>query len=215
MLITFNECIRANGGKPFSGVIHIGAHEGEEIEMYSQAGVRNVIWFEANKTLMKTLYDKTKMHPVKQQYVCEVLSDTDGDKVEFHITNNGQSSSMLKLGTHKEHYPHITVVATKELITKRFDTFCRDNVAMVAMEDFDFVNLDVQGAELKVLKGFGELLNKHKNIKAIYSEVNFEEVYTGAPNVAEIDEHLIPFGFKRVTTSTTPYGWGDALYLRS
>lgn len=213
MLIPFTECIRIYG-KPFEGVIHVGAHQGEEAQDYQKGGVKQVLWVEANKLIMKDLYDKTKFIPMKQQYLCEVLSDTDGEKVVFNITNNGQSSSILPLGTHKDHHPSVHVIENREVITSRFDTVYRKNMTHIDLEKMDFVNLDVQGAELKVLKGFGELFTKFPNIKAVYTEVNFEELYVGAALIGELDDYLGTLGFKRVATNETPYKWGDSLYLR-
>lgn len=211
MLIPYETCIQIFG-KTFSNVVHIGAHYGEEVDAYQRSGVQSIYWFEANKNIMKHLFDATKQYSIKQEYFCEVLSDSDDQEIEFKITNNGQSSSILNLGTHQKHYPNITVIETKKLKTKRFDTVAKkENINLHAV---DFINLDVQGAELKVLKGFGNIFEVHSNIKAVYSEVNFEEVYVGAPMVEEIDEYLGKYGFARIQTAVTPYKWGDALYIR-
>ena len=213
MLIDYKKCIQIHG-KPYDVVIHIGAHHGEEIKDYVANGVKKVLWFEANKKMMKHLFENTSKFAIKQEYYCEVLSDENDKEIEFKVTNNGQSSSILDLGTHEKHYPHIVVIEKQILKTKRFDTLCEKNNNSINLNDFQFINLDVQGAELKVLKGFGELFDKFNNIKAIYSEVNFEEVYVGAPLMQEIDAYLKNFGFERVITAETPYKWGDALYLR-
>lgn len=198
----------------FSGILHIGAHVGEEISQYHKCGIKQILWVEGNKNLMKDLYDNTKMFPVKQQYLCEVLSDKDGTQLKFNITNNGQSSSILSLGTHKQHHPQVHVVEEREVTTSRFDTVYRKNMAMIVLEDLDFINIDVQGAELKVLKGFGDLLNKYRNIRVIYSEINEEYVYEQCCLVGELDEFLLQFGFKRVLTRMTEYKWGDSVYFR-
>ena len=126
MLIPFHKCIQL-AGFHFQGVLHVGAHLGEEISDYKGYGVKNVIWFEANRNLMAQLFENTRRYDVKQEYFCEVLSNTDDEEVNFAITNNGQSSSILELGTHKKHHPHIHVVDTKKLKTKRFDTFVKNN----------------------------------------------------------------------------------------
>ncbi|NBP56353.1 FkbM family methyltransferase [bacterium] len=210
MLIPYSECIAINK-QSFNNIVHIGAHHGEEIEDYIKFGVKKIYWFEANKLMMKHLFDNTNRYPIEQHYFCEVLSDANDEEVEFKITNNGQSSSILELGTHQSHYPHITVTETRKLKTKRFDTLvAQKNIDIMSV---DFINLDIQGAELKALKGFGDIL-KTSNIKAIYSEVNFEQLYVGAALIQEIDQYLSLYDFTRVITVNTPYNWGDALYLR-
>jgi hypothetical protein len=47
----------------------------------------------------------------------------------------------------------------------------------------DFLKIDVQGYELEVLKGAQESL---RNIEVILTEVNYLEVYQGAPLAAEL-----------------------------
>jgi len=213
MLISFKKCLQTYGN-PINGVIHIGAHHGEEIKDYAEANVKAVVWFEANKTLMKNLFDNTNRYSnVNQEYFCQVLSDNDNEDVEFHITNDPQASSILELGTVEKHYPHIKVVETKKLKTISFNSFYHANKQKFEIQKFDFINLDVQGAELKVLKGFKDLL-RLESIKCIYTEVNFEHLYKNVPLVNEIDEYLKVFGFERIITVNTQYNWGDALYLR-
>jgi FkbM family methyltransferase len=212
MLIPFRSCVERAG--TFSSVVHIGAHLGEEAGDYKANGVKSVVWFEANRNLMAQLFENTQKHDMKQEYFCAVLSDKDGEEVNFSITNNGQSSSILELGTHKIYHPHIHVVDSKKLQTKRFDTLAELNRNKIDLGSVDFINLDVQGAELKVLQGFGSILGNFKNIKAVYTEVNSEEVYVGCALAPQIDAFLGEFGFLRVATKMTEARWGDALYLR-
>jgi hypothetical protein len=95
------------------------------------------------------------------------------------------------------------------MATKTLKTFYKENSLNVA--DYNFMNLDIQGAELLALRGAGDIL---KNFDYIYTEVNIEELYDGCCLMNEIDEYLKQFGFKRVITEMTQYGWGDAFYVK-
>lgn len=212
MYITMKQCIEAIG-QPINGVIHIGAHHGEEALDYSNNGVKKVLWVEANKKMMKHLYDKTCNLPIKSQYYCATLSNEDNEEVVLNITNNGQSTSILELGTHATQYPHITVQEKIKVRTKKFETLWRENSANINIDDYDFINLDVQGAELKVLEGFGKLYEL-ADFKAIYTEINFEKVYKDCCLVEELDEFLGKFGFIRTLTAAPEGSWGDALYQK-
>ena len=53
-----------------------------------------------------------------------------------------------------------------------------------------------------------------KSIDYIYSEVSVCELYIGVNKLNEIDSFLSSFGFKRVATKLTKYGWGDVLYTK-
>jgi len=213
MYINMNQCIQASGGKPFKGVIHIGAHHGEEAQDYVNCGVKNVLWVEANPYIMKNLFDQTRKMSLQTEYLNEVLSDVDNEETTLNIANNGQSSSILELGLHAIQYPHIQYVKRLPVKTKRFDTAVQENPTKVDMSKYDFINIDVQGAELKVLKGFGELLKQYP-IRAVYTEINFQELYKGCCLVHELDEYLSQFGFKRLITVAPEKTWGDALYAR-
>ena len=76
----------------------------------------------------------------------------------------------------------------------------------------NFLNMDIQGAELKCLQGFEDGL---KMIDYIYAEVNTKELYAGCAQLPELDAWLAARGFKRVEISMTGWGWGDALYVRN
>jgi len=207
------QCVEANRGVPFKGVLHIGAHHGEEAEAYQQCGVRNVLWVEANRDYMKTLYEHCRNVPIKNKYFNVVLSDVDNENLLLNVANNGQSTSILEFGTHATMYPHITFTKRVPVKARRFDAFYRENIFDIDLDEYDFINLDVQGAELKVLKGFGDLFERFP-FKAVYSEVNLEEVYKGCCLIDELDEHLAQYGFTRLLTATPEGTWGDALWLR-
>ena len=83
----------------------------------------------------------------------------------------------------------------------------------IPIDKLNFINLDIQGVELRALKSMEQYLNY---VDFIYTEVNIEEVYKGCNLMSEIDEYLSNFGFKRVTQRIyTQYGWGgDAFYMK-
>jgi len=139
-----------------------------------------------------------------------VVSDKDGEEVTFNITNNGQSSSFLELGTHEKHHPQVHVVKKEKMITSRMDTIIEKE--SINMDSINFLNLDIQGVELKALKGMGKYID---NIDYIYTEVNTEKVYKDCALMSEIDEFLKEKGFERKCEAIyKQYGWGDAFYMR-
>lgn len=204
MLITFKDII-SNYGKP-NGIIHIGAHKMEERSSYLDCGIENIIWIEANPLLAKNNEQIISKSEKIFQYA---ISDQDNKIYDFKITNNGESSSILDLNLHKYYYPDIHVIDSISVNSKRIDTLVKENC--INIKDYDFVNIDIQGAELLALKGFGSLL---KNIKYIYTEVNTNYLYKDCCLINEIDDYLSKFNFRREETLLTQGEWGDALYLK-
>jgi FkbM family methyltransferase len=204
MLIKFKDIVNKYG-KP-KGVIHIGAHLMEERNDYLSFGLNNTIWIEANPKIYSI--DKNNIG-VNESIYNYAISDIDNNLIKLKVTNNGQSSSILNLDKHKIHHPSIYVVEEMDVNTKRMDTLIQEN--NILFSDYDFLNIDIQGAELLALKGFGELLS---DIKYIYTEINTNSLYKDCALVSEIDEYLEGFGFERVETSMTEFEWGDALYIK-
>ena len=86
---------------------------------------------------------------------------------------------------------------------KRLDDFSFNN--------YNFINLDVQGYEMEVLKGAEKTL---EYVDYLYCEVNRNEVYEGNAYIEEIDNYLSNYNMRRVETSWWYDGpWGDALYI--
>lgn len=204
MLIKFKD-IAAKYGQP-KGVIHIGAHKMEEREDYLASDINDIIWIEANPELVK--HNQLLISPSESIFEC-AISNVDNKIYDFNITNNGESSSILDLDLHKIHHPHIHVTETTKVKSKRIDTLIKEN--SINIENYDFVNIDIQGAELLALKGFGDYL---RSVKYIYTEVNTNFLYKDCCLINEIDEFLSDFSFERKETFMTQYEWGDALYVK-
>lgn len=189
----------------FSGVLHIGANVGEEAPMYDRLGIKKQVWIEANPDIYHKLKSNLQHYPLAEAH--NYCIGDDEKEVTFHVSNNGsQSSSVLELGTHKFAHPEVHYIQEIKMQMRRVDTLGLN------LDGCDFLNIDLQGAELMALKGMGDLLH---NFKAAYLEVNKEELYTGCALVQQLDLYLLGYGFKRVETKWCGNtGWGDALYLK-
>ena len=214
MLIPYDNCceiIKACHGITPKKVLHIGAHKGEEAIHYQTNDVGEVIWFEANDALIPELERHLQNFSMKQQIVPAALWN-ETKTMSFKVTNNLQSSSFFNLKDHLKHYPQIQVTEENSVKAYRLDElFNRANNFL--FRDFEFINIDTQGAELAILRGIGEYLDQ-SSLKSIYVEVNREELYDGIPLVDEIDQFLLLKNFFRIKTVWSDHGWGDALYLK-
>ena len=201
MLFSVNELVKVWGIAP-RGVVHIGAHLAEESVQYSQFSWEPVAWFEAQSDLVRHL--RESLNPISNTVYEATLWDVDDQELVFNITNNGQSSSLLNFGKHALDYPEIVVTEMQVKKTSRFDSI------KLRTNEYDFINLDVQGAELQVLKGMGERI---ADARWIYTEVNKTDVYSGCVQISDLDSFLSEKGFQRIATRWCfGKGWGDALY---
>lgn len=191
-----------------NGVMHIGAHECEEMSFYNNIlniPSTNIVWVDA----LPGKVAQAKARGIPNVYQA-IMSDKDGEKVKFNVSNNGQSSSILEFGTHAIEHPYVTYIDSFEGTTTTIDNFL--TTAGLNSSNYNFWNLDIQGAEYMALCGGAEAL---KNAKVLYLEVNAAELYKGGALLPQLDEFLSTQGFTRVLTEMTVHKWGDAIYIRN
>jgi FkbM family methyltransferase len=188
------------------GILHVGANSCQELKMYTEEfGIPDsqIVWVEAIPLLVNIL----KKRGIKNVFQA-VLDEIPGS-VEFLITNNnGESSSILELKTHSNIHPEIRVIQKLVLDTQTLETFVTKN--NLPQKCLDFIVLDIQGAELRVLRGSPDIL---KNTKLICTEIMYDELYSGAGVFKDLDEYLSLCGFVLVKKIVNEY-YGDALYVK-
>jgi FkbM family methyltransferase len=203
MILDFNELI-TKYRMDIKGIIHIGGHYGQEYDLYRVLNVP-VIFFEPLSNNYRILKDKVKNNDNVQTFQCALGNENKKILMNVETANNSQSSSILKPKKHLEQYPHITFDHTEEVHMFRLDDI------EIEKENYNFLNIDVQGYELEVLKGSVDIL---KNIDYIISEVNRDEVYENCAKVEELDQFLNQFNFERNETNWMGGIWGDAFYIK-
>jgi len=207
MLIGFEEIHKILSSKNIhiTGCFHVGAHDCEELPFYHQLGVspENIVWVDA----IPAKVAEATQRGIPNVYHATITDKNDEDIV-FHISNNGQSSSVLEFGTHSQEHPWVVYVDKVVQKSITIDTFFERN--RIDPSIYHFWNFDIQGAELMALKG---ATNSIQYAKALYLEVNEKELYKNCGLITEIDQFLSHYHFKRVLTRMTEHGWGDALYV--
>jgi FkbM family methyltransferase len=190
-----------------TGIIHIGAHLMEERKNYLSMGVDNIIWIEANPKL----YEKIKNENVssKELFFNYAISNKDNEMCELNITNNGQSSSILELDKHKMYHPEVWVTEKISVESKTIDSLFESEG--IDASNYNFLNIDIQGAEYLAFLGSSNTLEK---VDYIYSEVNEGTLYKDCGLISDIDLLLSKYGFKRFETDMSPWEWGDAFYIK-
>ncbi|MEQ1830586.1 MAG: FkbM family methyltransferase, partial [Pirellula sp.] len=192
------------------GVVHVGAHEAQELELYKELGFQRILCVEANPHLANAIRERTMNDPSVTVASCAV-SDSNGSLM-LRVTSSDQSSSILPLKLHREYYPKIHETHQISVQTRRLDTLLKE--LNLSASDFNYLHMDIQGAELMALHGAPGLL---QHIEAITSEVNFEELFDGCGLIDDLELHLESQGFDShpvVISSPFHTSWGDAFYVR-
>lgn len=109
----------------------------------------------------------------------KAIGSTDGI-VKFHKVINGNigGSSLYKANA-DHNYGRSYIQEEIQVDCVRGDTFIKQN----SINQIDLIWMDVQGAEIEVLKSFG---NDLQNIKAIHSEVGLDRIYQNSTTKNEL-----------------------------
>jgi len=201
MLIPLNKLVNKYNIQ-FKGILHVGAHECEELNDYERYISRDkILWVEALPHKVEMCKSRYPNINIENAIVSDVI-----ENVVFNVSNNGQSSSILEFGLHSQYHPHVHYISTFEGTT----TLLKDILPKYNI-NYNFLNFDIQGTELKALKGMEKYLH---NVEYLCTEVNSAYVYKDCALVSELDEYLKEVGLVRIETKWTDYKWGDALYIK-
>lgn len=209
MLLNLPSLVREYG-LHINGVIHVGAHLAEEAPIYRDLGINNVNWIEANPEnvdkVLKIVADGGYPHRVIEA----LITDVPGGERTFHVTNiESMSSSIFDFGTHPTFSPEIVFEQHLNLPTTTLDTLA----GIFNFGNANFLNMDIQGAELLALKGADDLLTN--SIDYVMTEVNREEVYVGCAKVWELERVLSEYGFVNMEIQWVEgQGWGDGFWMK-
>tara|TARA_Y100001949_G_scaffold172265_1_gene175993 strand:+ start:450 stop:1067 length:618 start_codon:yes stop_codon:yes gene_type:complete len=187
------------------GAIHVGAHTGEEYASYVNAGIFDIIFIEPLAECFKILEERFKDNK-NVKLINKAAGSIKHAAKMYKSSNDFASSSLLKPKQHLVQHPTVGFDSGETIIAvDRLDNMISTD------NNFNFLNMDIQGYELEALRGLGNLIH---NIDYVLCEVNREEVYEHCAQVQEIDEFLSNFGFQRNETNWAGGSWGDAFYVK-
>ncbi|MCF8321921.1 MAG: FkbM family methyltransferase [Flavobacterium sp.] len=201
-------------------ILDIGGCEGEESIRYSRIfPAASIFVFEPLPKNQKMVFANIeKYKPNSVHLVPMAASDEDGS-TQFYVSSGhpdpnteydwdfGNKSSSLLAPQVNNNPAWLKFNEKIDVPTISLDSFFREN----KINEVDFVHMDVQGAELKVLSGAKAFV---KNIKAIWLEVADVELYKGQPLRTDVEVFMNGNGFYLVK-SEMHGSYGDQFYLNS
>lgn len=194
-------------------IFELGARDGADSVMLQQHyRPRQMIAFECNPDAVMLCRHNLAAYP-DIRLVEQAVWDQDGELSFYSVrhsyvgeargNNIGASSCFPDAGTFSQRLSQekVTVPAT------RIDSFC----ATAGIERIDLVCMDVQGAHLHALRGFGEML---KTVRYIISEIETTPLYVGQPTLPETCSFLYDNGFRMLAVDMQCKEFGDFLFAR-
>lgn len=176
------------------GIVQIGAHAGEEVELFDKY---NTIYIEPQLEPYAKLYDKVKIRAFN-----ELISDK-SKVVEFHFATQSVCSSIYN--TEKSREQGVQFIRSGLAGAISLKTFFKKYD--LKPKDYNTLVIDTEGSELDILEG--------ANLE--YIDYIFVEFNTAYENTQEnLNTYLNKKGFMEVDCATLPneVRYGDLLFIK-
>ncbi|MEI9964192.1 MAG: FkbM family methyltransferase [Caulobacteraceae bacterium] len=194
-------------------IVHVGASYLQEIDRYQRMIPCKIVWIEAVPKLLADMERRVADcgdAAVEHVLIQALVTERDGDRVEFHHFSNKDASSSIFPATDRlrGRWPNVKETGDVSILTSsRLETVLQK--AAIDPADVDVLLLDIQGAELIALKGAGAYLDQ---VTFVEVEMSLEEIYAGGVLYEDLNAWLEGRGFARVS----PVKWhGDVVYVRA
>jgi len=177
-------------GRRITGILDAGASNGRISKRYMRMFPEaQVFAFEPQPLYRSSLQRIAQENPRFHPYFA-ALSDARGT-MDLHITRSPGTTSLFRPESRMQAlYPSETVpVTTEKVEVLTIDVWADDH----GRPEIQLMKFDIQGAELKALKGGTRTLRGSTLL--VYTEVFFNSLYQGGAVFGEIDHCLRDFGF--------------------
>jgi len=191
-------------------IIDAGAYDGADSIDFANMFPNGIIYaFEPVSNIYNQLVENTKNYKNIKTYKLALSDTTVNKKIYVSSGYSVQSSSLLKPKNHLQMFPDCKFESEEVVKTTTINKFCADN----KINRIDFMWLDLQGNETKVIKKADKILH---TTKAIFAEYSLVEFYEGVLLYDDFKKFMKELGFKEVFNENTYnyVGCGNSLFIR-
>ena len=193
-----------------SVILEAGAFNGEDTAAFAEFWPRSKIFaFEPVPELFEKAVTRTSQYAQIKIYDF-ALVNKNVDSIELNtfedVSKPHGSSSILEPSLHKKIAPSVEFNRRLRVPARQLD----DWYVQSELKQIDLLWLDLQGAELEVLKSGTKCL---MNTRELHIEVSLRPLYEGAPTFKEVDSFLQGFGFE-LKKVRIPVLSGNALFIK-
>jgi FkbM family methyltransferase len=194
-------------------VFDVGMHHGattiEYLLAYPSAAVHG---FEPEAVNFSKAREALAAFGTRVKLINAAVSDSRGREL-LNVNTHDGTHSLLAIGDLRFFESHVETATRQEVPSIALDDYCAEH----ELERIDILKMDIQGGELKALKGARRLLSRQA-IGLIATEVEFKPLYLDQPLFWDINAHLRSYGYAFYGLYDQRHingalSWADAIFV--
>lgn len=207
-----------------TGLLHLGGHAGQELAVWHLLGARRIFVVEPQSHMFDLLNNNanalTNAMSIVDGFERKNPKLSSGVKVLRAAVSDKNTQGVIKIHEHDKessllHSASDSVTGIKneepvEIVT--IETILDKYIAPWDPKDFNGLWMNIQGSELKALKGANDYI---RQFEFIMLEINFVKRYVGCPEPQEIYEFLEYSGFSMFSSYRFHDDYGYAIYTQN
>ncbi len=195
-------------------IFDVGAHDGRSVSLYKKYfPLSKIFSFEPTPDSFKQLSKNNEKF--EDAFSFNIALSSLVGSTDLFLNNSSLTNSLLKSSNIQTSFSKAQETKGKiTVVTNTIDNFCNEN----KINHIHILKIDVQGADLEVLKGSQQMLEEQK-IDLIFIEVEFIQLYENQGLFHDISSFLNSHNYHLFSLYNLSVGkdgqliYGDAVFL--
>ena len=201
--------LKRNNHKDFNIFFDIGAHKGETIDLFMQNfNINKFYSFEASPKNFEILKKNVSKYKDKKIYIENVAIGSSSEKASLKQVQESSSSTLTNINLESKYFKKkqkiLNFFSKKKYYTnisieiKTLYEYLNSKL----IKNIDFLKIDTEGYEFKVLLG---LKNKLLNVKIVLFEHHYDDMLKKGYTFTDINTLLVKHNFKQIYKTKMPF----------
>ena len=201
--------LKKNNYKNFNIFFDIGAHKGETIDLFIKNFNINYFYsFEASPINFKILKKNILKYKTNKIFLENIAIGSNSEKALLKQVQESSSSTLSNINLESKYFKKKKKLLNfflKKKYYKNINTKIKtlyEYLNLRVIKNIDFLKIDTEGYEFKVLLGLKDKLN---NVKIILFEHHYDDMLKKGYTFTDINALLVNHNFKQIYKTKMPF----------
>ena len=201
--------LKNNNYRDFNIFFDIGAHKGETIDLFMKNfNINKFYSFEASPENFKILKKNISKYKDKKIYIENLAIGSSSEKASLKQVQESSSSTLTNINLDSKYFKKKKILLNFFSKKKYYTNISIEIKTLYEylnsklIKNIDFLKIDTEGYEFKVLLG---LKNKLLNVKIVLFEHHYDDMLKKGYTFTDINTLLVKHNFKQIYKTKMPF----------